>query len=43
MRDEVTYLFSNFNGAAVKGWENINNFTPRFIMDVIADSVYSHK
>ena len=32
---EITYPFSNFNGAAVEVWEWINNFIPYFKMDVI--------
>ena len=34
--NEIIYPFANFNGAAVKVWEWMSNFTPYFIMDVIA-------
>ena len=33
--DEITYRFSNFNGATVEVWEWICNFIPLFMMDVI--------
>ena len=35
VRDENTYPFSNFNGAAVEVWKWISNCIPHFIMDVI--------
>ena len=33
--DEITYLFPNFNGCIVENWDEISNFSPHFIMDVI--------
>ena len=33
--DEITYPFSNFNGAIVDVFEWISNFIPHFIIDVI--------
>ena len=33
--DEITYLFTNFNGYAVEVWEWVSNFIPHFVMDVI--------
>ena len=33
--DEITYPFSNFNGATVEVCKWISNFIPHFIMDVI--------
>ena len=32
---EIIYPFPNFNGSTVGVWECINNFIPRFIIDVI--------
>ena len=32
--DEITYPFSNLNGAASGVWEWMSNFIPHFIMDV---------
>ena len=33
--DEITYLFLNFNGAAIEVWKWISNFNPHFTGDVI--------
>ena len=35
MWDEITYLFPNFSGVTIEGWEWISNFIPHFIMGVI--------
>ena len=35
--DKNTYPFPNFNGCTVEVWELMNNFIPRFIMNVIND------
>ena len=37
--DEITYPFSNFNGATVEVWEWIDNFIPYFVMNMIIYSV----
>ena len=33
--DEFTYLFPNFNDAAVENLKSISNFIPHFLTDVI--------
>ena len=33
--DEITYPFPNFNGCTVEVWEQISNFYPYFMVDVI--------
>ena len=35
MWDDITYPFSNFNGANIEIWEWISDFIPHFIMDLI--------
>ena len=35
VRNQITYLFPKFNGAAVEVWEWIGNFNPHFIEYVI--------
>ena len=40
MWDEITYLFPNFNGAAVGVWEWIGNFVPHFTGYVIIHPCY---
>ena len=36
MWDETTYSFSNFHGCTVEVWGLISNFTPHFMINVIA-------
>ena len=35
VRDEITYLFPNFNGCTVEVWEWMSNFIPNFTVHVI--------
>ena len=35
VRDEITYSFSNFNGATIEGWDWISNFIVNFTRHVI--------
>ena len=35
VRDEIIYLFPNFNNATVEVWEWMNNFIPDFTGHVI--------
>ena len=39
--DELTYLFPNFNGAAVEVWEWISNFIPHFSVYVIVFTLWA--
>ena len=40
---DFTYIFPNFNGAAVKVWECINNFIPHFTGHMIFYPYYNYK
>ena len=42
MWDEVTYLFSNFNGATVEVWEWMSNFTAYFTGQVMTNSYWDY-
>ena len=41
--NEITYTFSNFNGAAVEVWEWISNFFPQFTAHVISYPCWNQK